>query len=182
MKKYIIPSILLSAAALMSGCSLQEEPYSLTAEELATTGEGAEQLVTGIYATFWDHWCMQQTYMAWMDYDHDHCGGPSWVLSSAGSGDVTSHFAYNTMNDLWTTFYCMINRSNSAREALEKNDSYKEVPAISHLYGETLFMRAFAYFHLVRMYGAVPLRLTSDSDNDCPRSCLLYTSDAADEL
>lgn len=170
MKKYIIPTILLSAAALMSGCSLQEEPYSLTAEELATTGEGAEQLVTGIYATFWDHWCMQQTYMAWMDYDHDHCGGPSWVLSSAGSGDVTSHFAYNTMNDLWTTFYCMINRSNSAREALEKNDSYKEVPAISQLYGETLFMRAFAYFHLVRMYGAVPLRLTSDSDNDCPRS------------
>lgn len=173
--KYLLISSVLTVG--MTGCSLQEEPYSLTAEKLATTNEGAEQLVTGIYATFWDHWCMQQTYMAWMDYDHDHCGGPSWVLSSAGSGDITSHFAYNTMNDLWNTFYCMINRSNKAREVLEMNDAYQNEPATMQLYGETLFMRAFAYFHLVRMYGPVPLRLTSDSENDCPRSSVAQVYD-----
>lgn len=167
-----IYSAILAASAFigLTGCSLTEDPYSLTAEKLAATEEGAEQLVTGIYATFWDRWCMQQTYMAWLDYDHDHCGGPSWVLSSAGSGDITRHYAYNTVNDLWSTFYCMINRSNKAREALERSDDYQTEPSIRQLYGETLFMRAFAYFHLVRMYGAVPLRLTADSENDCPRS------------
>lgn len=171
MKSKILSLILaVSAITGLTGCSLSEEPYSITAEKLATTEEGAEQLVTGIYATFWDHWCMQQTYMAWMDYDHDHCGGPSWVLSSAGSGDITGHWAYNTVNDLWTTFYCMINRSNKAREALERSEDYETVPSVRQLYGETLFMRAFAYFHLVRLYGAVPLRLTADSENDCPRS------------
>ena len=71
-------------------------PYSITSEKLGQTEEGAEQLVTGIYATFWDNWCMEQTYMAWMDYDNDHCGAPAWVLSSAGSGDITGHYAYNT--------------------------------------------------------------------------------------
>ena len=157
-------------AMAFTGCSLQEEPYALTAEKLTTTEEGTEQLVTGVYATFWDHWCMQQTYMAWMDYDHDHCGGPAWVLGTGGSGDITGHWAYNTGNDLWNIFYCMINRANKAIETLEGNGSYAEDPTTGQLYGETLFLRAFAYFHLVRMYGEVPIRLSAETENDCPRS------------
>ena len=151
-------------------CSLEEHPYNLTAEKLAGSEEGAEQLVTGIYAIFWDNWMMEQTYIAWMDYDHDHCGGPGWVLSSAGSGDVTSHYAYNTNNDLWSSLYRMINRANKAKEAMERTDAYQTDAKVKQLYGEVLFLRAFAYFHLVRMYGAVPLRLTSESEKDCPRS------------
>ena len=155
---------------LVSGCSLDEIPYSITSEKLVQTEEGAEQLVTGIYATFWDNWCMEQTYMAWMDYDNDHCGAPAWVLSSAGSGDITGHYAYNTLNDLWSVFYRMINRANKAKESLESTGNYQTDPAIRQLYGETLFLRAFAYFHLVRMYGAVPVRLSSETEQNCPRS------------
>ena len=168
MKKIYIA--ICTALSLLTSCSLEESPYSITAEELAKTEEGAAQLVTGVYATFWDNWCMEQTYMAWMDYDQDHCGAPSWVLSSAGSGDITSHYAYNTNNDLWSMFYRMINRANKAMEALESTDAYQTDPATRQLYGETLFLRGFAYFHLVRMYGAVPLRLTAESEQDMPRS------------
>lgn len=170
MKKiiYSISALLLSFT--FASCSMEENPYAVTAEQLAKSEDGATQLVTGIYATFWDHWCMQQTYLAWMDYDQDHSAGPGWVLSSAGSGDVTSHWAYNTTNDLWSTFYCMINRANKAKESLESTDAYKENAAVKQLYGEVLFLRAFAYFHLVRMYGAVPLRLTSAAEENCPRS------------
>lgn len=77
--------MICSMAAFATSCSLEETPYSITSEKLGQTEEGAEQLVTGIYATFWDNWCMEQTYMAWMDYDNDHCGAPAWVLSSAGA-------------------------------------------------------------------------------------------------
>lgn len=163
-------ALLLSLA--FTGCSLEETPYSVTAEQLAQSEDGATQLVTGIYATFWDNWCMEQTYMAWMDYDQDHSAGPSWVLSSAGSGDVTSHYAYNTNNDLWSMFYRMINRANKAKESLESTESYKNEPTVRQLYGEVLFLRAFAYFHLVRMYGAVPLRLSSESEENCPRAAV----------
>lgn len=168
--KKILLIMICSMAAFATSCSLEETPYSITSEKLGQTEEGAEQLVTGIYATFWDNWCMEQTYMAWMDYDNDHCGAPAWVLSSAGSGDITGHYAYNTNNDLWSVFYRMISRANKAKEALESTDSYQTESAVRQLYGETLFLRAFAYFHLVRMYGAVPLRLSSEAETDCPRA------------
>lgn len=161
-----------AATMSFSSCNMDEEPFSLTAEKLAETEEGAEQLVTGIYGIFWDNWMMEQTYEAWIDYDQDHSAGPGWVLSSAGSGDVTSHWAYNTTNDLWSSMYRMVNRCNKAKESLEKNDSYETEPAVRQLYGEVLFLRAFAYFHLVRMYGAVPLRLTSESEQNCPRAAV----------
>ena len=113
--KKILLIMICSMAAFATSCSLEETPYSITSEKLGQTEEGAEQLVTGIYATFWDNWCMEQTYMAWMDYDNDHCGAPAWVLSSAGSGDITGHYAYNTNNDLWSVFYRMISRANKAK-------------------------------------------------------------------
>ncbi len=113
---------------------------------------------------------MEQTYEAWIDQDHDHCAAPGWVLSSAGSGDITGHYAYNTNNDLWSVFYRMINRANKAKESFESSNAYTEQAAVRQLYGETLFLRAFAYFHLVRMYGAVPLRLMAETELNCPRS------------
>lgn len=137
--KKILLIMICSMAAFATSCSLEETPYSITSEKLGQTEEGAEQLVTGIYATFWDNWCMEQTYMAWMDYDNDHCGAPAWVLSSAGSGDITGHYAYNTNNDLWSVFYRMISRANKAKEALESTDSYQTESAVRQLYGETLF-------------------------------------------
>mgnify|MGYP006923593171 CR=1 FL=1 len=133
--KKILLIMICSMAAFATSCSLEETPYSITSEKLGQTEEGAEQLVTGIYATFWDNWCMEQTYMAWMDYDNDHCGAPAWVLSSAGSGDITGHYAYNTNNDLWSVFYRMISRANKAKEALESTDSYQTESAVRQLYG-----------------------------------------------
>ena len=169
MKK--IQTIMIALAAILAtSSSLDEHPYSITSEQLAQSEKGAQQLVTGIYAIFWDNWCMEQTYEAWVDQDHDHCAAPGWVLSSAGSGDITGHYAYNTNNDLWSVFYRMINRANKAKESLEKSNAYIEESGVRQLYGETLFLRAYAYFHLVRMYGAVPLRLTAETELNCPRS------------
>lgn len=176
--KKILSILIYAMTILVASCSLDEIPYSITSEKLAQTEEGAEQLVTGIYATFWDNWCMEQTYMAWMDYDNDHCGAPAWVLSSAGSGDITGHYAYNTNNDLWSVFYRMISRANKAKEALESTNAYQSESKVRQLYGETLFLRAFAYFHLVRMYGAVPLRLTVENEKDCPRASVEAVYDA----
>lgn len=162
---------ILAATLVVAACSLDESPYSITAEKLAETEEGARQLVTGVYGIFWDNWMMEQTYMAWMDQDHDHCMGPAWAINTAGSGDVTGHYSYNTYNDLWSVFYRMINRANKAMEVLSETESLqKDDQQFRQYYGEMLFMRAFAYFHLVRMYGAVPLRLTSESESDCARS------------
>lgn len=152
-------------------CSLEEKPYSITSEQLAETSEGAEQLVTGIYSYFWDSYMMKKTYMEWIDMDHDHAGAQSWVMSGAGEGNVTTHWGYNGNSDLWNVFYQMISRSNKAIEVIRESDSFKNNdPAIQQRYGEALFLRAWCYFHLVRMYGPVPLRLTYIQGNDMARS------------
>ena len=64
----------------------------------------------------------------------------------------------------------MISRANKAMESIDEEDSQGQDKKISQLYGEALFLRAWAYFHLVRMYGPVPLRLTYIQENDMARS------------
>lgn len=64
--KKIQMMILVLATFFVASCSLDEHPYSITSEQLAQSEKGVEQLVTGIYAIFWDNWCMEQTYEAWI--------------------------------------------------------------------------------------------------------------------
>ena len=170
MKKTIILSIALLAAVLFASCSLQEEPYQQNAEALAKDPDGAEQLVTGIYNTFWSSYMMKKTYQEWTDMDHDLNSAPLWVVSGAGQGNVTTHWGYDGDCDLFNVFYRIINRCNAAKEALEGADL--SIASINQRYGEVLFLRAWAYFQLVRMYGPVPLRLTSITEDACPRASI----------
>jgi hypothetical protein len=63
--------------------------------------------------------------------------------------------------DLWSPLYSYIFIANSAIEGI--NQSQSLTPAVKQqLLGEAKFCRAFLYFHLVNLYGGVPLALTSD--------------------
>lgn len=164
--------IFLSAAvvAVLSGCSLDESPYSITSEQLADSETGAEQLLTGIYSTFWSSYMMKKTYMEWVDMDHDHAAAESWVMTGAGEGNVTTHWGYNGSSDLWNAFYLIISRCNKAIETFKAKPSFSTDAGIRQSCGEALFLRAWSYFHIVRMYGAAPLRLTYLQENDMKRS------------
>ncbi|MDR1743397.1 MAG: RagB/SusD family nutrient uptake outer membrane protein [Dysgonamonadaceae bacterium] len=149
-------------------CSLEEHPARITAEGLAQDKQGAEQLVTGIYNRFWSSYLMTKTYWEWVEYDHDLSIGWDWALNGAGMGNFANHWGYNNDSDPFRNFYIIISRCNSAKAALETSD-LSDVN-IAHRYGEVLFLRAWSYFHLVRMYGPVPIRLSVASDNDSPRA------------
>ncbi|GHV00353.1 membrane protein [Bacteroidia bacterium] len=166
MKKLFIA--LAVAAALASSCNLDERPARVTAENLAADKTGAEKLVVGIYSYFWESYLMTKTYWEWVEYDQDLTVGAAWALSTAGAGNFGGHWGYNSDSDPFLTFYVIISRCNSAIYALQSADLSDD--NIAQRYGETLFLRAFAYFHLVRMYGSVPLRLDMTSENDWPRS------------
>lgn len=154
---------------LFIGCDLEEKPYTIGESTFQGTTEDAQQLVTGVYNVFWDSFMMKKTYMEWIDMDHDHSCAHNWVLTGAGSGNVTTHWGYNGNSDLFTAFYRMINRVNYAIETIP-TFALVEKDAASQLLGECYFLRAFAYFHLVRMYGGVPLRLAYETPRDMKRS------------
>lgn len=89
-------------------------------------------------------------------------------LSSNSSNTGTVEFynshlsANNTPNhNIWRSLYSVIYQCNSFLEALEVSGN---VPAAAkEVYkGEALFLRSFAYYYLIQLYGNVPLLLETD--------------------
>lgn len=62
---------------------------------------------------------------------------------------------------LWTSMYASIYNANTILEGIEGKNELSP-PVKTQLKGEALFIRAFCYFYLVNLYGAVPLQLTTD--------------------
>ncbi len=185
MKKiaYLLPAIFF-----LNSCDLTEVPYTAGTENLKDAPDGADQIVASIYNVFWSSYMMKKTYMEWIDMDHDHASAEAWVVSGAGQGNVTTHWGYNGNSDLFNAFYQIITRANFA---LENVPSYTEISEgeLNQLLGEAYFLRAFAYFHLVRMYGPVPLRVQYLSEKDMGRSpvadvfqCIVNDLKEADRL
>lgn len=69
--------------------------------------------------------------------------------------------AHPFMQGMWNPVYNVIYQANSMIEGIEKGTGL--TPAVaSQLKGEALFVRAFAYFYLVNLFGDVPLILETD--------------------
>ena len=162
MKKLIS---ILSTLLLLVSCDLIEKPYTVSQQNL----ESPEQFITGIYDVFWSSYLMKKTYMECIDMDHDLSCAHSWVLTGVGNGNMTTHWSYNSSTDPFNVFYKIINRANFALENIDKFTNETQEKRNS-LMGEAYFLRAYAYFHLVRMYGKVPLRLTFSTPTDMVRS------------
>lgn len=80
----------------------------------------------------------------------------AFYLNKLNSGNSTS-----TVQNLWNDLYSKIYIVNLALEKLA--NSTHLTPSLSQqLTGEAKFLRAFFYFHLVNLYGDVPLIVTSD--------------------
>lgn len=63
----------------------------------------------------------------------------------------------------WNNLYSQIFRCNRALEGLSASSTL--TPGVKQqLVGEAMFMRAFCYFHLVNLFGDVPLALTTDPE------------------
>ncbi len=61
----------------------------------------------------------------------------------------------NRINDIWNPAYVAINRANGAIKNIPNISMPDDVKA--RLVGEAKFFRAFNYFYLVKMFGALPL-------------------------
>lgn len=74
---------------------------------------------------------------------------------------LTSSPSFEAGPDYWPNLYSDIYTCNAVIEGIS-NSSYLSVPVKQQLMGEARFMRALLYFHLVNLYGNVPLVTTTD--------------------
>lgn len=166
MMKYITKILMILVAGLMiSSCDLQEEPTFLSEESAYKNLTNATATLNGVYNSFAGH-----NYYGY-DLIYSSYGGSGFYVSGIqGSNQATDNVylcslkpqpsaTYN--ENTWERMYNAINRANNFIYNVKEIES-PETPqdwAWNNLIGEAHFLRAFTYFHIVRLWGEAPLRL-----------------------
>lgn len=98
------------------------------------------------------------------DYDSDDSTGPSWAFGDIGAGNFQNYWGIDTG---WSGPYVLIHRCNFGLSQVANltMDATAKKDAIAQL----KFLRAWAYFQLVRAYGAVPLFEKSVVEGTAPQ-------------
>lgn len=157
--------IIVAACFLMmlaAGCkkTLEETPKSFySPNNLYKTEADATAAITGLYGSLSGWSFFKAPFLFSEDADHDHVVGPVWNFSSQGAGNYDQYWGVSSM---WQGYYNICAQVNTILE---------KVPAIkfaadstkNRVLGEAYFFRGWSYFNLVRLWGAVPVRLENVS-------------------
>jgi len=152
--------------------SLEENPAgTLVADQFYQTEEDLDAAVTGIYSQL----CTNR----WAGIGHTN----HWV-PMMGADDLTTQagkvneiqadvFNLSSTNSglkdaSWTPQYRVIYAANSVLTNADNVAASEEV--ILEAKAEACYLRAWAYFWLVRVFGEVPLNLTNEMDYSLPKS------------
>lgn len=170
MKKNILVFVLCSLlTAPIVSCSWIEEDTSgqLTSQSVGDSKEDAAMLVTGVYSKWiYDMFCWGY-FPRMLEFDADYISGPDWLFGTFGAGNFQGET--DLVDALWTGCYGLIARANSAIRIISEmktlDEEYK-----NNCLGELRFQRAFAYFLMVRAYGAIPIQPETEVfDRNQPR-------------
>ena len=175
--------IIFTAASLLSfsGCKkfLEIAPpiNTITTGELFSDSKQAEWAVAGLYSkmihgldpsyygnlgvsAFGAGLC---TIMGGLSSDEYSVANASMIDDLAASNNKLTIRNMSKVQPLWTTAYKLIYDANAVLEGLSSSSASKIQDSIrNQLKGETLTLRAFAYFYLVNFFGDLPLALTTD--------------------
>lgn len=155
---------------MLSSCinELIEEPKTIAASTFYNTKSEVVAGTNSIYDEFYNTW-------NWIVYNIS-----TEVLSdyAIGSNDYSYLNSYNTINStfisrsqqLWTSFYRLIRNCNIVIDNVPKGNVLSNDDKASYV-AEAKFIRSLAYYHLVRLYGGLPLRTENNYlKTECPRS------------
>jgi len=136
----------------MSCKKLTEKPVSFVEpQNFYTTPSQIEATFAGAMNRVWDYWGGYGYGMGNFVNDDQYDGGDLIIGNDHGS-------------DLWSAHYAAILNLNSAIKAMNAGNlgSTASQEEVDMLMGQAKFIRAWNYFMLVRMFGALPL-ITEDT-------------------
>lgn len=179
MKK--IAFILLSSVMMSSCTDMDLIPESnLSPENFFKSEEDATAAVYGTYSIFTDNDIYNQFWEVLQSQGTDDSEWSGGRTTNNLDKNALDKFEFdgntNLVYSLWIKHYVAVNRSNFAIENISKmGDDQIGADAKKRLVGEAKYLRALAYFNLVRIYGGVPLVLkqtTSLDGLEVPRNTL----------
>lgn len=172
--RYIRPVIIIACMLASASCkkALEEKPFSfLSPNNFYKNVNDAETAINAVYNELYSYDLYLQPIWNLTLLDDDHVSGADWYLGNAGAGNPQSYWGVDRP---WNGLYIIISRANTIIErvppipATEADADMKQ-----RIIGEAYFLRGWAYFMLVQLYGGVPLRLetfTADPVASKPRA------------
>lgn len=166
-------SLLFSLMMVLASCENFLDTKLLTDktnENFPATEKEANEMLISIYANllFESPETSSQYYIAQLAGD-DCLGGNLEASGNCAVNFLMYKDNLNLFSGIWDRCYRMINRANTAIGSLDNVKSWSSTTERNRHFGEAHFLRAFAYYELVQVFGGVPLRLTTEATN-IPRS------------
>lgn len=155
--------ILLLAVSVFTACKKwvdynPHEDFRITELDYLKSESDYRTMGVSVYTPL--QWLNQEVPVSDIASDDAVAGGEnaSDVLSLQQIDDMTHTSVNSTLTDLWTSAYEGVNRANYMLQYKDKNPAGETITFAGKdaLYGEVYFLRAYYYFHLVRMFGDVP--------------------------
>lgn len=158
--------------------ALEEVPFSFYSPENFYKNESdAKAAINGVYAELYTYDLYLQPFWNITILDDDHVSGADWFLGTTGAGNPQAYFGWDRP---WVGCYAIIGRANTVLENVAKIDNM-DTELKERILGEAYFLRGWAYFQLVQLYGGVPIRLKSLSadhpETNVPRATVKETYD-----
>lgn len=162
MKRYIV-IFLVTALSVSCENALDEHPTGFVARGNYYKNESdAEGAIVGAYSTFGaDYYGI--TYYLMEELHGDFLDGRGSQAPISNFASVLDNTNIARAATVWSTLYQAINRSNAVITNVPNIVDISD-ESRNRIMSEAYFLRAMAYFNLVRAYGPVPLRLTSIED------------------
>ena len=157
MNKIIFILITIFSLSIISSCKknfIELTPIStVSTDVLYKTDKDFKDAVVGIYSAF-----QPQYQNMWLFGDMR--GDDSWDELVKGTAAAMDLFTINNddpvINSTWRNYYNIINRANMLLSKITDADA-SIIKDKDFYVGEAKFLRALAYFDLVRIYGDVPI-------------------------
>jgi hypothetical protein len=164
MKKSILSTLVAAALLGATSCKdfITESPISNVSPTQVTD---ANAYVNGALNTLVsDNMFRYGQFPNLWDYDADDSSGATWAFGDIGAGNFQNYWGIDTG---WSGPYVLIHRCNFGMSQVAglSMDATAQKDAIAQL----KVLRAWAYFQLVRAYGAVPLFEKSVAEGTAPQ-------------
>lgn len=161
MKKIIF--IIIGLAIVISSCKKQltEVPKDFISKaNFYKDGADAQSAITGAYSSLADNYGI--TYWLFLVNHADYENGRGSQAPISVFSQILDVANIGRAATIWSSFYATINRANSVLDnvpQINMDDATK-----NRILAEAHFLRAMAYFDLVRGFGPVPLKTTESVD------------------
>src|SRR5690554_3294930 len=140
---------------------LEEKPKSVTEENFYNTAEEVQTAVNAIYSPLRSE--NQTTYIATLETHTDYAyGRGSFAQYNDFQGMNSNNI--NRVAGFWDAFYLSIRNANIVIKNAPDGVAISQAD-IDKYVSEARFLRALSYFHLVRNWGAIPLRTEANMDD-----------------